>query len=46
MLDAAKYGYSINHLPITLINGNIEFVGFVKEEFLLRIKLEAINKEY
>jgi len=46
ILDAAKYGYAINQLPLVLINGNIEFVGFVKEESLLRIKLEAINKEY
>jgi len=46
VLDASKYGYAINQLPLVIINGNIEFVGHVKEEYLIRIKLEEINREY
>lgn len=40
--DAEKYGYNITQLPIVKINGDIEFVGHVKEEHLIRMKLEEI----
>ena len=40
----ARYGYAINQLPITLINGEIVFIGNVKGENLIRWKLEEIMK--
>jgi hypothetical protein len=40
----ARYGYSINQLPITLINGEIAFIGHVKGENVIRWKLEEIMK--
>jgi len=43
---ATKYGYAINKLPLVIINGSVEFVGHVKQEHLIRMKLEEINKEY
>lgn len=38
----ARYGYAINQLPITLINGEIAFIGHVKGENVIRWKLEEI----
>ena len=38
----AHYGYTINQLPITLINGEIAFIGHVKGENVIRWKLEEI----
>lgn len=45
-LDAAKYGYAVNKLPLLIINGNVELVGHVKEEHIIRKKLEEILKSY
>jgi hypothetical protein len=38
------YGYTINQLPITLINDEICFIGHVKGENVIRWKLEEIMK--
>ncbi len=43
--DVAKYSFNMTQMPILLINGNVEFAGNVKEEHLIRIKLEEIMKE-
>jgi hypothetical protein len=40
----ARYGFTINQLPITLINGEISFIGHVKGENVIRWKLEEIMK--
>jgi hypothetical protein len=42
---AEKYGYNVTQLPIVRINGDIEFVGHVKEEHLIRMKLEEIIRQ-
>jgi len=39
-----QYGYTIKNLPITLINGEIAFLGHVKGENVIRWKLEDILK--
>ncbi len=38
------YGYAINQLPVTLINGEVAFIGHVKGENVIRWKLEEIMK--
>ena len=40
----ARYGYTINQLPITLINGEICFIGHIRGENVIRWKLEEIMK--
>jgi len=43
---ADKLGYNLKQLPILIINGNVEFVGHIKEESLIRAKLEDLLKHY
>jgi len=43
--EAEKYGYNVTQLPVVKINGDIEFVGHVKEEHLIRMKLEEIIRQ-
>ena len=37
---AEMLGYAASQLPVVLIDGYVEFVGNVKEESLIRMKLE------
>jgi len=39
-----RYGYTINQLPVTLINGEVAFIGHVRGENVIRWKLEEIMK--
>ncbi|HNX81969.1 MAG TPA: thioredoxin family protein [Candidatus Omnitrophota bacterium] len=39
---ADQYGYNVSQLPLVLINGQVAFVGHVKEESVVRAKLEEI----
>ncbi len=43
---ADKHGFGLNQLPVLIINGNVEFVGHIKEESLIRAKIESILKHY
>jgi hypothetical protein len=43
--DVEKYGYAIYQTPVLMVNGNVAFVGHVKGEHLIRMRLEAIMKE-
>jgi len=43
--DVTKYNFNMTQMPILLINDNVEFAGHVKEEHLIRIKLEEVMKE-
>jgi len=44
--QADKYGYNLSQLPILLINGNVAFVGHVKGENLVRMKLEEALRDF
>lgn len=44
--DVEKFGYRVNQIPLVLINDNVEFVGFVKTEHLIRMKFDDILKGY
>lgn len=45
IVDANQLGYSLIQLPVLLINGNVEFVGHVKEVHLIGMKFEEIMRE-
>ena len=38
---AEMLGYPANQTPVVLIDGHVEFAGNVKEEHLIRMKLET-----
>lgn len=39
----SKYSLNPTQVPVVVINGHVEFAGFVKDPHLIRMKLEAIN---
>ncbi len=45
LMQLMRYGFAFNQMPITLINGEVVFIGHVKGENVVRWKLEEIMKK-